>query len=335
MNNPYPYSNDNKRYQTINYYFRNKYHQKVAKIPLNAGFTCPNRDGTKGIGGCTFCSSMGSGDSILCFDDSLQKQYKEGLKRMQNKWPDCIGFAYFQSYSNTYAPLETLKKVYDPFFKNPDIPGVAIATRADCLSDEIIDYLNSQNKEVWLELGLQSIHEKTMERCNRKHSTQIVFDWLDKLKSTNIKTCVHIINGLPNETKSDMLETVKQISKHPIDAIKIHMLHLIEGTQMAKEYKEHPFHILTLEEYVDIVVDQLELLPQEIIIDPSHAAGDYKLIESLSLAAIAAGADGLIIEVHDDPENAWSDGAQSLKPKRYAKLVKKGKAIAKVVGREL
>lgn len=110
MNNPYPYSNDNKRYQTINYYFRNTYHQKVAKIPLNAGFTCPNRDGTKGSGGCTFCSSMGSGDSILCFDDSLQKQYKEGLKRMQNKWPDCIGFAYFQSYSNTYAPLPILKK---------------------------------------------------------------------------------------------------------------------------------------------------------------------------------------------------------------------------------
>lgn len=267
MNNPYPYSNDNKRYQTINYYFRNTYHQKVAKIPLNAGFTCPNRDGTKGIGGCTFCSSMGSGDSILCFDDTLQKQYKEGLKRMQNKWPDCIGFAYFQSYSNTYAPLAILKKVYDPFFKDPDIPGVAIATRADCLSDEIIDYLNHQDKEVWLELGLQSVHETTMEKCNRKHSTQIVFDWIDKLKSTNIKTCVHIINGLPNETKSDMLETVKQISKHNPDAIKIHMLHLIEGTQMAKEYEEHPFHILTLEEYVDIVVDQLELLPQEMIIE--------------------------------------------------------------------
>ena len=267
MNNPYPYSNDNKRYQTINYYFRNTYHQKVAKIPLNAGFTCPNRDGTKGIGGCTFCSSMGSGDSILCFDDTLQKQYKEGLKRMQNKWPDCIGFAYFQSYSNTYAPLAILKKVYDPFFKDPDIPGVAIATRADCLSDEIIDYLNHQDKEVWLELGLQSVHETTMEKCNRKHSTQIVFDWIDKLKPTNIKTCVHIINGLPNESKSDMLETVKQISKHNPDAIKIHMLHLIEGTQMAKEYEEHPFHILTLEEYVDIVVDQLELLPQEMIIE--------------------------------------------------------------------
>ncbi len=280
MNNPYPYSNDNKRYQTINYYFRNKYHQKVAKIPLNAGFTCPNRDGFKGTGGCTFCSSMGSGDSILCFDDSLQKQYQEGLKRMQNKWPDCIGFAYFQSYSNTYAPLSILKKLYDPFFKDPNIPGVAIATRADCLNDEIIDYLNQQDKEVWLELGLQSVHESTMERCNRKHSTQIVFDWLDKLKDTNIKTCVHIINGLPGETKQDMLETVKQIAKHPVDAIKIHMLHLIEGTQMAKEYEKEPFHILTLEEYDDIVVDQLELLPQEVIIERLTGDGIAKdLIE--------------------------------------------------------
>ena len=223
---------------------------------------------------------MGSGDSILCFDDSLQKQYQEGLKRMQNKWPDCIGFAYFQSYSNTYAPLPILKKIYDPFFKDSNIPGVAIATRADCLNDEIIDYLNQQDKEVWLELGLQSVHESTMEHCNRKHSTQIVFDWLDKLKDTNIKTCVHIINGLPGEAKQDMLETVKQIAKHPVDAIKIHMLHLIEGTQMAKEYEKEPFHILTLEEYVDIVVDQLELLPQEVIIERLTGDGIAKnLIE--------------------------------------------------------
>lgn len=266
-NNPFPYSNDNKRYQTINYYFKKKYHQKVAKIPLNAGFTCPNRDGTKGIGGCTFCSSMGSGDSILCFDDSLQKQYQEGLKRMQKKWPNCLGFAYFQSYSNTYAPIDVLKKVYDPFFFNKDIPGIAIATRADCLNEEIIDYLNQQDKEVWLELGLQSIHEKTMQRCNRQHSTKIVFDWLDALKNTNIKTCVHIINGLPYETKQDMLETIQEVAKHKPDAVKIHMLHLIEGTQMAKEYQEQPFPILSLDQYVDIVVDQLEYLPSECIIE--------------------------------------------------------------------
>ncbi len=267
MNNPFPFSNDNKRYYTINYYFKKKYNSKVAKIPLNAGFTCPNRDGTKGTGGCTFCSSMGSGDSILCFDESLKKQYDEGLLRMQKKWPHCLGFAYFQSYSNTYADLTVLKKIYDPFLQNPDIKGICIATRADCLNDDIIQYLNTSNKEIWLELGLQSIHEKTMERCNRKHSTKLVFDWVDKLKNTNIKTCIHIINGLPYETKEDMLETVKEIAKHKPDGIKIHMLHLIKGTQMAKEYEQNPFHILTLEEYVDIVVSQLELLPQNCIIE--------------------------------------------------------------------
>lgn len=267
MKNPFPFSNDNKRYYTINYYFKQKYNNKVAKIPLNAGFTCPNRDGTKGIGGCTFCSSMGSGDSILCFDESLKKQYEEGLLRMQKKWPNCLGFAYFQSYSNTYADLDVLKKVYDPFLKKTDIKGICIATRADCLNDEIVQYLNSSNKEIWIELGLQSVHEQTMEMCNRKHSTKVVFDWLDKLKNTNIKTCVHIINGLPNETKEDMLETVRQLSIHNPDGIKIHMLHLIQGTQMAKEYENQPFHILTLEEYVDIVVDQLELLPQNCIIE--------------------------------------------------------------------
>ena len=267
MNNPFPYSDDNKRYYTINYYFKHKYNQKVAKVPLNAGFTCPNRDGSKGINGCTFCSSMGSGDSILCFDDSLKKQYDEGLLRMQHKWPNCLGFAYFQSYSNTYADLDVLKKVYDPFFKNPNITGICIATRADCLNDEIIDYLKTCKKEIWIELGLQSIHEKTMDACNRGHSTQIVFDILEKLKNTNIKTCIHIINGLPNETKNDMLDTIRMISKYHPDGIKIHMLHLIEGTQMASEYKQNPFHILTLKEYVDIVVDQLELLPQDIIIE--------------------------------------------------------------------
>lgn len=266
-NNPFTNSNDNKRYYTINYYFKKKYHQKVAKVPLNAGFTCPNRDGSKSIGGCTFCSSMGSGDSILCFDDSLMKQYEIGLQRMQKKWPNCLGFAYFQSFSNTYAPLSVLKKVYDPFFNNPNIPGVAIATRADCLSDEIIEYLNSQNKEVWLELGLQSIHEKTMLHCNRMHNTQIVWDWMDKLNTTNIKTCIHIINGLPYETKEDMIKTIQEVAKHHPNAVKIHMLHLIQDTQMAKEYEEHPFHILSLEEYVNIVVDQLEYLDKNCIIE--------------------------------------------------------------------
>ena len=269
MNNPYPFSNDNKRYQTMNYYFRTKYGKKVAKVPLNAGFTCPNRDGTKGTYGCTFCSEKGSGDSILKFDQDLQTQYEQGLARMRKKWPDCLGFAYFQSYTNTYADLETIKKIYDPFYAREDVLGVCIATRADCLEDDVLQYFSekAKEKETWIEIGLQSIHKKTIQNLNRCHSTEEVWDALNRIQNTEIKSCVHIINSLPYETKEDMVDTVKELSKHPFDAIKIHMLHLIQNTTMAKEYKEFPFPILSLEEYVDVVVKQLEYLPYDCIIE--------------------------------------------------------------------
>lgn len=269
MQNPYPYSLDNKRYQTINYYFKTKYRHKVAKVPLNAGFTCPNRDGTKSFGGCTFCSGKGSGDSILGFHDDLMHQYTIGLERMRKKWPDCYGFAYFQSFTNTYAPLPILKAIYDPFYENEDVKGICIATRADCLTEETIEYLSSKakEKETWIEIGLQSIHEKTMVACNRQHSTKEVWDALDRLKDTPIKSCIHLMNSLPGESKDDMLETVKEVSyRHP-NAVKIHMLHIIEGTKMADDYKQKAFPLLSLEEYVDVVVDQLELLAPDCIIE--------------------------------------------------------------------
>lgn len=269
MKNPFPYSNDNKRYYTMNYYLKEHYQNKVAKVPLNAGFTCPNRDGSKGIGGCSFCSSMGSGDSILAFGDDLKKQYQVGLARMQKKWPSCYGIAYFQSYSNTYAPLNVLKQIYDPFFADEAVKGIAIATRADCLSDETIAYLNkkSEMKDVWIELGLQSIHERTMNRLNRQHKTEEVWNKIKQLKETSIHTCIHIMNSLPDESEEDMLETIKQIAYYHPDAVKIHMLHLLKGTRLAKEYEEKPFHLMNLEEYVNLVVKQLEYLPQDIIIE--------------------------------------------------------------------
>ena len=269
VKNPYIYSLDNKRYQTINYYLKTKYNQKVAKVPLNASFTCPNRDGTKSTGGCTFCSSKGSGDSILGFHEDLMTQYTIGLERMKSKWKDCIGFAYFQSFSNTYAPLETLKKIYDPFFFNKDIKGICIATRADCLDDEKIAYFNemAKEKEVWIELGLQSIHEDTNRLINRAHSTKEVFDCIEKLKKTNILCCVHIMNSLPFETQEMMIETARQISIYKPDAIKIHMLHIIKDTKMEEMYRNNEFTLMTLEEYVETVVDQLEILPPDMIIE--------------------------------------------------------------------
>ena len=269
MKNPYRYSFDNKRYQTMNYYLKSKYNCKIAKVPLNAHFTCPNRDGTKSIGGCTFCSSKGSGDSVLGFNENVMEQYEIGLSRMKRKWPDCKGFAYFQSYSNTYAPFSVLKDLYDPFFEKEDVFGICIATRADCIDDEFLEYLDKKSvlKETWIELGLQSIHEDTMDLCNRCHNTQIVHDIIQKIKKTHIKCCVHIMNSLPYESKEKMIETAEWVAHSNCDAIKIHMLHLIQGTQMANDYLKNPFPLLSKDEYIDIVVSQLEILPESMIIE--------------------------------------------------------------------
>lgn len=268
MKNPFIYSNDNKRYHTFNYYLKNKYQAKVFKVPLDAGFTCPNRDGKVGYGGCSFCSALGSGDSVIHNDD-LMKQFDDGMNMMRNKWPQGKGMAYFQAYTNTYASIDRLKTIYEPFIHRDDVVAICIATRADCLDDENISYLNSltQYKDVWVEVGLQTIHDETSKQLNRGHDYACFLEAITKLSKTNCKVCVHIINGLPNETKEMMLDTVKVIAKLPIHAVKIHMLHLLKNTKLAKEYEENPFHILTLEEYVEIVCEQLTYLPKEIILE--------------------------------------------------------------------
>ncbi|MEG0274874.1 MAG: TIGR01212 family radical SAM protein [Longicatena sp.] len=268
FNNPFPFSDDNKRYHTWNYYLKHRFHNKVFKVALNANFSCPNRDGTCGSGGCTFCSSMGSGDYAGDIHDSLQTQYIEGTERMRKKWPAGIPMPYFQAFSNTYASLSKLKETFEPFLQNDDIQAISIATRADCLDQEKINYFNSyaKKKEVWMELGLQSIHDSTALQINRGHTYQDFLDCIHMLEKSDIKICVHIINSLPNESADMMVESVKAISTLPIHAVKIHMLHIMEHTKMAQEYREEPFHVLTKEEYIDIVIRQLEVLPPEIII---------------------------------------------------------------------
>ena len=268
MKNPFIYSNDNKRYHTFNYYLKNTYHEKVFKVPLDGGFTCPNRDGSKATGGCTFCSALGSGDSIIHHED-IMTQYEEGVKLLRKKWPHGKGMAYFQAYTNTYGPLEKLKELFEPFVQREDVVAVCIATRADCLNDENIAYLDSLTsyKDIWVEVGLQTIHDETAQRINRAHDFACFLKAIDKLSKTNCKICVHIINGLPYETKDMMIETIQTIASLPIHAVKIHMLHLLKNTVMANEYEKKPFHILTLEEYVEIVCEQLTYLPKEIIIE--------------------------------------------------------------------
>lgn len=266
--NPFPYTDDNKRYHTWNYYLKHQFHQKIFKVALNAGFTCPNRDGTCGYGGCTFCSSLGSGDCAGDIHDDLQKQYAQGISMMQRKWPSGKPMAYFQAYTNTYASLSVLKTTFEPFFQKQDMPAISIATRADCLDDDIIQYLQTktQEKEVWIELGLQSMHNQTALKINRGHTLAVFLDCIHRLKDTNLKICVHIMNSLPGESTDDMLKTAKLCASLPIHAVKIHMLHIIKDTKMAEQYQALSFPLLSKEAYIQLVIAQLEILPPEMII---------------------------------------------------------------------
>lgn len=271
LDNPFPYSDTNKRYHTFSYAMKKKYGKKLAKIPLNAGFTCPNRDGTKSYGGCRFCSSQGSGDTILCANEDLKTQYETNLARARNKWPDAIGMAYFQSFSNTYAPLADLQKIYTPFYKNPNVIAIAIATRTDCFDEEMAKWFSKMqarySKPTWFEFGLQSIHSATARAMNFAHTPTEAKLVVDLCHHYGLSSCLHLINGLPGESHEDMLETAKfAASLHP-DAVKIHMLHLLENSRLGKDYHQRPFKLLSQEEYVQIVCDQLEILPPEIIIE--------------------------------------------------------------------
>ena len=255
------YSLDNKRYHTLNYFFRNKFGSKVFKVALNAGFTCPNYKN----GGCIYCSH-GSGNNYQEMD--LVEQFNLVKIPLERKWPNSKYIAYFQANTNTYAPLSVLKEKYEQVLRIPNVYGLDIATRSDALSEEILDYLSELNKRTFLivELGLQSMHEDTLKFIRRGHDLKNFEEAVKKLKERNIFVVVHIINGLPYETKEMMIETVKYLNTLGIDGIKIHMLYISTGTPLALIYKERPFSLLTKEEYIDIVCEQLEYLDPKIVI---------------------------------------------------------------------
>lgn len=275
--NQFKYSLDNKRYHTYNYYLKNKYHQKVAKVALNADFTCPNRDGSKGYGGCIFCSSSGSGDYAGNVHDHLEKQFQTISQIMKRKWPECAYIAYFQANTNTYGPLDKIKKMIQPFLEKEDVKGIALATRPDCLSEEIVCYLSevNQTKDVYIELGLQTIHNETSKLINRGHTYQEFLDGLALCRQYNLEVCVHIINGLPFETKEMMIETAKTLGQLDIQALKIHMLFVVKNTKLQQMYENHEFEMLTRQEYIDIVVEQLRYINPEIILE--RLTGDGKI----------------------------------------------------------
>lgn len=264
--NPFKYSYNNKRYHALDYHYKLLFNCKVAKISLNAGFTCPNIDGTVGTKGCIYCSKIGSGEYGGDFRKDLITQFEDGKKLMKKWKAKYIG--YFQAHTNTYAPLNILKVKYELILKQPDVIGLTIATRPDAISDECLDYLSELNNRTFLtiELGLQTIHENTSKLINRCHTLDQFEIMVNKLRSKNINVVVHIINGLPYETKEMMLDTVRYLNKLDIQGIKIHMLFILKNTPLEKIYLKDNFHILTKEEYIDIVCDQLELLRPEIVI---------------------------------------------------------------------
>lgn len=255
-------------------YFKKRFGAKTVKISLNGGFTCPNRDGTKGTGGCTYCSASGSGDFAGSPLLSIADQFAEGKRLPRAKWGtdvrrDCKYIPYFQANTNTYAPLPKLKTLFEEALSFENVVGLAISTRPDCISEETADYLAELSERTYLsvELGLQTVHDVTAERINRCHTYGDFLRGFEMLKSRGVNVCVHIINGLPGETRDMMLETVRRVGGLGIHGIKIHLLHVIEGTALAEQYRRGEFQVMEREEYIELVCDQLELLPPDVLIE--------------------------------------------------------------------
>lgn len=280
MQNKKPFHYGEKRFYSLNEYCRQTFDGKVYRLSLNGGMTCPNRDGTLSSGGCTFCSEGGSGDFAAGYQISVSAQISEAKTRIRQK-TDCHQFiAYFQAFTNTYAPVEHLRRIYTESLAEPDVVALSIGTRCDCLSEEVLDLLEelAQQKPVWIELGLQTIHNATHHMLNT-HTTVEQFDTaVARLHARGIPVIVHVILGLPQETKSMMLETITHVSHLPVSGIKLQLLHILKGTALAKSYTANPFPLFDLDQYCDFVIDCMELLPPKMVIHRMTGDGPRKLL---------------------------------------------------------
>lgn len=270
-----------KRYYSWNIYLRNIFGEKVFKIPLDGGFDCPNRDGRVAYGGCTFCSQKGSGDFAGNRRDDLITQFNTVKARMLKKWPHArkyIGF--FQAFTNTYAPVDVLRERYEVILEQEGVVGLSIATRPDCLPDDVVDYLADLNARtfLWVELGLQTVHDKTGRLINRAHNYSCFIEGVEKLRKRGIPVCVHIIDGLPGETPEMMMETARAVAGLDIQGIKIHLLHLLKKTAMVKQYEKGLLQFLGFDTYIRLVCDQLEALPPNMIIHRLTGDGPADLL---------------------------------------------------------
>lgn len=271
---------DNKRYYSLNEYCKQTFGDKVYRLSLNGGMTCPNRDGSLSFGGCTFCSEGGSGDFAATYDISISAQLAEAKTRIQQK-TDCHKFiAYFQAYTNTYAPLSHLRRIYTEALQEPEVVALSIGTRCDCLDEDVLNLLEelSHIKPIWIELGLQTIHNETHSHLNTHTTVELFDEAVKKLHSRNLSVIAHVILGLPDETKEMMLETVSHVASLPVSGIKLQLLHILKGTKLAFEYEAEPFPLFELEEYCDFVIDCLEILPPDMVIHRLTGDGPRKLL---------------------------------------------------------
>lgn len=296
------------KYNSLNQYLRNRFGCKVYKIAINGGFTCPNRDGTISTGGCIFCSGYGSGDFTEEAGVSVTEQIERGKNRIAGKMPKADDYknkndndivsvvsvndakrrkevqgkyiAYFQSFTNTYAPVERLRELYNEAISNSDIVAISIATRPDCIPEDVLDLLSELNgiKPVWVELGLQTIHEKTARYIRRGYELDVYDEAVKRLRERQLEVITHVILGLPGETREEMLDTVRYVGKSGVQGIKLQLLHVIKGTELAKDYGQGLFECMTMDEYTDLIRDCIAELPKDIVIHRMTGDGARKTL---------------------------------------------------------
>lgn len=267
-------------YYSLNQYLRDTFGQKVYKIAIDGGFTCPNRDGRLDTRGCIFCSRVGSGEFAQDRMESIALQITKAKERVAGKIKEGKYIAYFQAFTNTYAPVSRLRQLYEEAMAQEDVVALSIATRPDCLSTEIIELLVECNRKmpVWVELGLQTIHEDTAQYIRRGYALSVFDDAVNRLQEAGISVIVHVILGLPGESREDMLETVDYVGKSGVNGIKLQLLHVIQGTDLEKEYQQGKFQVLELEEYVQLVADCIALLPKDMVIHRMTGDGDKRTL---------------------------------------------------------
>ena len=270
------------RYYSLNTYCKNTFKEKLYRLSLNGGMTCPNRDGTLSTGGCAFCSEGGSGDFAASSALSITEQIEEAKQRIIRKSHCQKYIAYFQAFTNTYAPIPYLRRIFTEAIEHPEIAVLSIGTRSDCLDEKVIHLLCELNrrKPVWVELGLQSIHARSLEAMNT-HTTVEQFDRaVDVLSKNNISVIAHLILGLPGESREDMLASIRHIADLPVSGVKLQLLHILRNTPLGKQFEQAPFPIMEREEYCDLVVDCVELLPPHMVIHRLTGDGPRNLLLS-------------------------------------------------------